>query len=64
MIEYLVGGLNPSEKYEKVSWDYIVPNIWKSNIDVPNHQPDIIVCNIHYYHYIHDYPSLTIIIYY
>ena len=25
----LVGGLNPSEKYEFVSWDYEIPNIWK-----------------------------------
>ena len=26
---YLVGGLNPSEKYEFVSWDDDIPNIWK-----------------------------------
>ena len=25
----LVGGFNPSEKYEFVSWDYGIPNIWK-----------------------------------
>ena len=25
----LVGGLNPSEKYEFVSWDDEIPNIWK-----------------------------------
>jgi hypothetical protein len=24
-----VGGLNPSEKYEFVSWDDDIPNIWK-----------------------------------
>jgi hypothetical protein len=29
--------LNPSEKYEFVSWDDDIPNIWKN---VPNHQPD------------------------
>ena len=26
---FLVGGLNPSEKYEFVSWDHDIPNIWK-----------------------------------
>ena len=26
---YLVGGFNPSEKYESVSWDDDIPNIWK-----------------------------------
>ena len=25
----------PSEKYDFVSWDYDIPNIWKN---VPNHQ--------------------------
>ena len=36
----LVGGFNPSEKYEFVSWDDDIPNIWKviSNSMVPNHQ--------------------------
>jgi len=24
------GGFNPSEKYEFVSWDYDIPNIWKN----------------------------------
>ena len=33
----LVGGLNPSEKYE--SNGIIVPNIWKVIKNVPNHQP-------------------------
>jgi hypothetical protein len=23
----------------KVSWDYDIPNIWKNNPNVPNHQP-------------------------
>ena len=32
----------PSEKYEFVSWDDDIPNIWKSKSHVPNHQPDII----------------------
>jgi hypothetical protein len=27
--QYLVGGFNPSEKYEFVSWDDEIPNIWK-----------------------------------
>ena len=29
MDKYLVGGFNPSEKYEFVSWDYDIPNKWK-----------------------------------
>ena len=29
----------PSEKYELVSWDHEIPNIWK-NRKVPNHQPE------------------------
>ena len=31
---------NPSEKYELVSWDHDIPNIWENKIHVPN-QPDI-----------------------
>ena len=30
----------PSEKYEFVSWDDGIPNIWKNKNPVPNHQPD------------------------
>ena len=38
--EKVVGGLNPSEKYEFVSWDDI-PNWMESHkIHVPNHQPE------------------------
>ena len=33
----LVGGFNPSEKY--VSVGMIIPNIWRKNNHVPNHQP-------------------------
>ena len=29
----------PSEKYEFVSWDNEIPNIWKIQ-NIPNHQPD------------------------
>ena len=29
MKSHLVGGLNPSENYEFVSWDDDIPNIWK-----------------------------------
>ena len=32
----------PSEKYEFVSWDMIIPNIWKKH--VPNHQPVMNQC--------------------
>ena len=32
----------PSEKYECVSWDDDIPNIWKHKKNVPNHQPNII----------------------
>ena len=28
------------EKYEFVSWDDDIPNIWKNKSHVPNHQPD------------------------
>jgi hypothetical protein len=28
----LVGGFNPSEKYELVSWDDDIPNLWKHKI--------------------------------
>jgi len=31
----------PSEKYEFVSWDDDIPNIWINKSHVPNHQPDI-----------------------
>jgi hypothetical protein len=37
----LVGGW-ATEKYEFVSWDYEIPNIWKNKIHVPNHQPGYI----------------------
>jgi hypothetical protein len=30
----------PSEKYEFVSWDDDIPNIWKNKNHVPSHQPD------------------------
>ena len=29
----------PSEKYEFVSWDDDIPNIWQNKIHVPNQQP-------------------------
>ena len=38
----LVGGFNPSEKYDFVSWEYEIPNMEKSSIHVPNHQPECI----------------------
>ena len=28
--DILVGGFNPSEKYEFVSWDDDIPDIWKN----------------------------------
>ena len=39
--DHLVGGLNPSEKYQSVG--IIIPSIWENKIDVPNHQPVIYV---------------------
>ena len=36
-IHYLVGGFNPSERYQSVGM--IIPNIWKN---VPSHQPAMI----------------------
>ena len=35
----LVGGLNPSEKYEFVSWGYFSQYMESHKIHVPNHQP-------------------------
>ena len=32
---------NPSEKYEFVSWDDDIRNMWTNRINVPNHQPDL-----------------------
>ena len=34
----LVGGFNPSEKYEFASWDYY--SQLNGKINVPNHQPE------------------------
>ena len=47
----LVGGFNPSEKYELVSWDLINPNMWK-NKNVPNHQPAIQIHLIDLIHFV------------
>ena len=30
----------PPEKYDFVSWEFELSNIWKNNSHVPNHQPD------------------------
>jgi len=38
----LVGGFNPSEKYEFVSWDDYFQYMEKNKIHVPNHQADVI----------------------
>ena len=32
---------HPSEKYEFVSWDDEIPNIWEHRKWQPNHQPDV-----------------------
>jgi hypothetical protein len=37
----LLGGFNPSETYEFVSWDDDIPNIRKNKNHVPNHQPGL-----------------------
>jgi len=29
----------PLKKYDFVSWDDDIPNIWKNKIHVPSHQP-------------------------
>ena len=42
-ISYLVGGLNPSEKYESIGM--IIPNIWENKQWQPNHQPGMVVCD-------------------
>ena len=52
----LVGGIpTPSDKYEFVTWDDEIPNIWNviQNSMVPDHQPVIT----------QDFPHLCIIVY-
>jgi hypothetical protein len=39
----LDGGFNHLEKYEFVSWDDDIPNIWKNNPNVPNGPPTRVV---------------------
>ena len=34
----LVGGFNPPDKYEFVSWDYYSQYLESQKINVPNHQ--------------------------
>ena len=41
----LVGGFNPNERYEFVSWDYYSQYVEKAK-DVPNNQPVYDCCNI------------------
>ena len=42
MVNNLVGGFSPTplKKYDFVSWDDDIPNIW-TNENVPDHQPVI-----------------------
>ena len=40
-ISWLVVEPYPSEKYDFVSWDDKIPNIWKNKIHVPKHQQDM-----------------------
>ena len=43
---FVSGGIpTPTEKYDFVSWDDEIPNIWKFNLKkhVPKHQPDMLV---------------------
>ena len=40
LYQLLVGGLNPSEKYEFVNWDDEIPNIWKNKKCFSHHQPE------------------------
>jgi len=42
--QYIISGwwlTYPSEKYEFVSWDDDIPNIWEHKSHVPNHQTGI-----------------------
>ena len=41
-LDILVGGIPTPLKNMSSSVGIIIPNIWKNNIHVPNHQPDII----------------------
>ena len=42
----LVGGFNPSEKYEFVNWDDYSQYMEKSNIHDPNRQPECDIMGI------------------
>ena len=62
-IYWLVVSTYPSEKYEFVSWDYEIPNIWKNKIHVPNHQPLMYVYTVCVCIYIYIstiYPTLSL----
>ena len=55
-ITILVGGLNPSEKYESQLGWLETQLIWENKIDVPNHQPDVCMPYIYiWYVYIYVY---------
>jgi hypothetical protein len=41
IVIWLVVDLPLRKMMEFVSWDDDIPNIWKNNPNVPNHQPDI-----------------------
>ena len=36
---------HPSEKYDLVSWDDEIPNLWENNKWQPNHQAGLFGCN-------------------
>jgi hypothetical protein len=44
-IIWLEGEPYPSEKYDFVSWDDEIPNMWKNKKNVPNHQPYFFMVN-------------------
>jgi hypothetical protein len=44
----MVGGFNPSEKYQSVGM--MIPNLWENKSHVPNHQPDIILSQRELFH--------------
>ena len=52
---WLVVSTYPSEKYEFVSWEYDIPNIWNNRIHVPKHQPDNFALPFTVYDLLHHY---------
>ena len=57
-LHYLVGGFNPSEKYQSI-WMMTFPTEWENKIHVPNHQPAYI--SFYEHHILEDQPTWNLV---